>query len=87
MSDSGEITSAAATDSKEVKGNDKIDLDKKDDEQKEDESLPWWGIILLIVLVLVGAYLLFTQRPKNEPAGPAPLTNKPKGAPKKTLKK
>ena len=87
ISDSGEITSAAASDSKEVKGDDKIDLGKTDDNKKEDENLPWWGIILLIVLVLVGAYLLFTQRPKNEPPRPEPVMTKPKSTPKKTIKK
>jgi len=88
ISDSGEITSAAASDSKDVKGEDKIDLGKTTDNKKqEDENLPWWGIILLIVLVLVGAYLLFTQRPKNEPPRPEPVTTKPNSTPKKTIKK
>ncbi len=86
ISDSQEITAAAATDKKDVKGDIKIDLNKSKDEEKKD-SLPWWGILLLIVLVLVGAYLLFTQRPKNEPPQPAPMTTKPKTNPKKTTRK
>ncbi len=72
--DSGTITSA--TNSADTKG------DK--DEDKED-GLPFWAIVLLVVLAAVGGYLIYNQKPVATPV--VPVVKKTTPAPKKTTPK
>jgi hypothetical protein len=64
------ISTEKTPESKEVKA------EETKDEDNKDEGLPFWGLLLLIVLAGVGAYLFYAQKPA--PVVVPPLVSKKK---------
>ncbi len=73
--DAGTVTSAANS----------VDTKGDKDEDKEN-GLPFWAIVLLVVLAAVGGYLIYNQKPVATPVVAAPKKEKAV-APKKTTPK
>jgi len=87
ISDSGE--QLVSSEPKEIKSNETIDLNNKDKEKEKEnkKGLPFWGILLLIILALVGGYLLYTQKPNLPARKMEPVPIKKIRAPKSTRRK
>ncbi len=87
-----EIASAAISDTAAeivqapVTGQDGDVKANESDEEKDNNNLPLWGIILLFILAIIGGYLVYTQRPGKTPIPPAQSAPKPR-APRKIQKK
>jgi hypothetical protein len=87
VSDSVAVTPATSTqDSGEVKAETAEDKSNEENKEEEKSEFPVWGIVLLLVLLAVGGYLYWSQKPATI-ASVAPKAAPVKKAKSKTKKK